>query len=411
MRKHLHRLVVDLRQQPLLEHLGGRAVGGDTGAFTASFAGCNFVGHREANGAYRLDLTLSRPTVRISGPAGTLYLDVTSKAKGTGTVTTSTQVPFASLALGGVGMKGAGAAVVLNNVPATLTAQGARSFAGYYTAGTALDPVSLRAPWPPPRSSRSPSAGAVPARRPAPPPPPTRTDPHYVVGSVAQGRIAVSGGAAQAAGNGAFAFGDATGDYDTDAGTLAAAFDGAVTFKGHESNGTYGLDLTFGNLRATFDDGRGELTADVTSLGTTTKDVELADLKAASADLTATDDVVTLDGVTATLTEAGAKAFSGYYPAGTALDPLDLSVALTDDAQLPSGDDGSTGTPTAAASDTTGAASGGVASTTGGTGGTGDALAATGSALPATALGAAAAVTAAAGAGVVYAMRRRRTEG
>ncbi|MFK0279408.1 HtaA domain-containing protein [Streptomyces sp. NPDC090499] len=176
MRKHLHRLVVDLRQQPLLEHLGGRAVGGDTGAFTASFAGCNFVGHREANGAYRLDLTFSRPTVRISGPAGTLYLDVTSKAKGTGTVTTSTQVPFASLALGGVGMKGAG-------------------------------------------------------------------------------------------------------------------------------------------------------------------------------------------------------------------------------------------TPTATASDTTGAASGGVASTTGGTGGTGDALAATGSALPATALGAAAAVTAAAGAGVVYAMRRRRTEG
>ncbi|MFF7471774.1 HtaA domain-containing protein [Streptomyces sp. NPDC008092] len=240
----------------------------------------------------------------------------------------------------------------------------------------------------------------------------------YVVGSVAQGGITVSGGAAQAAGNGVFTFGDATGDYDTDAGTLSAAFDGAVTFKGHESNGTYGLDLTLGNLRATLDDGKGELTADVTSLGTTTKDVELADLKAASADLTPTDDVITLDDVTATLTEAGAKAFSGYYPAGTELDPLGLSVALTDDAQLPSGDGGSTGTPTATASDTAGSASGGaVASTTGGsggsggTGGAGGALASTGPALPAAALGTAAAVTAAAGAGVVYAMRRRRTEG
>ncbi|MFG2952392.1 HtaA domain-containing protein [Streptomyces sp. NPDC048291] len=234
----------------------------------------------------------------------------------------------------------------------------------------------------------------------------------YVVGSVAQGRITVSGGATQAAGNGVFTFGDATGDYDTDAGTLAAAFDGAVTFKGHESNGTYGLDLTLGNLRATLDGGKGELTADVTSLGTTTEDVELADLKAASADLTPTGDVITLDDVTATLTEAGAKAFSGYYPAGTALDPLDLSVALTDDAQLPSGDDGSTGTPTATASDTAGAASGDtVASTTGGTGGTDGALAATGSAFPAAAVGTAAAVTVVAGAGVVYAMRRRRTEG
>ncbi|MFJ9561508.1 HtaA domain-containing protein [Streptomyces fuscichromogenes] len=230
----------------------------------------------------------------------------------------------------------------------------------------------------------------------------------YVLGSVAQGKITVSGGATQAAGNGVFTFADATGDYDTDAGRLSAAFDGAVTFKGHESNGTYGLDLTLGNIRATLDAGQGELTADVTSLGTTTEDVELADLKAASADLTPTDDVITLDDLTATLTEAGAKAFGGYYPAGTELDPPALSIALTDDAQLPSGDGESTRTPTAGGSDTGGSASGGTTAST--TGGTGGALASTGSGVPATALGAAAAVTAAAGAAVVYAMRRRRTE-
>ncbi|MER5514588.1 HtaA domain-containing protein [Streptomyces sp. NPDC002763] len=233
----------------------------------------------------------------------------------------------------------------------------------------------------------------------------------YVVGSVAQGRITASDGATQAAGNGVFTFADATGSYDTDAGTLSAAFEGAVDFKGHESNGTYGLDLTLGNLRATVDGGTGELTADVTSLGTTTKNVALADLKADSADLTPEDDVITLDDVTATLTEAGAKAFSGYYTAGTDLDPVDLAVALTDDAQLPSGDGDSTATPTATATDASGTASGGVTgSTTGGTGGTGGSLAATGSALPAAALGTAAAVTVAAGAGVVFAVRRRRTE-
>ncbi|GAA3242767.1 hypothetical protein GCM10020256_66920 [Streptomyces thermocoprophilus] len=115
-----------------------------TGALTASFSGgVHFVGHRTDTGAYRLDLTIRRPRVRITGSSGTLYVDVTGRAKDTGTVTTSRQVPFATLSLSGVSMKGGGDTVVLNNLPATLTAAGARSFAGYYTAGTALDPVSL----------------------------------------------------------------------------------------------------------------------------------------------------------------------------------------------------------------------------------------------------------------------------
>ncbi|MEU2623899.1 hypothetical protein ABZ642_38310 [Streptomyces sp. NPDC007157] len=56
------------------------------------------------------------------------------------------------------------------------------------------------------------------------------------------------------------------------------------------SNGTYGRDLTLGDIRATVDGGKGELTADVTSLGTTTKDVELADPWADSVVLHACDD-------------------------------------------------------------------------------------------------------------------------
>ncbi|MEU1502251.1 HtaA domain-containing protein [Streptomyces sp. NPDC005732] len=237
----------------------------------------------------------------------------------------------------------------------------------------------------------------------------------YVVNGAAQGAITTSGGAVQAGGNGVFTFPDATGTYDTDAGSLSAAFEGAVTFKGHESGGSYGLDLTLSDLRATLDGGSGRLTADVDSLGEKSEDVVLADLEAASGDLTVKDDVITVDDVTATLTEAGAKAFGGFYPAGTGLDPVDLSVAVSEDAQLPGGNggSGSGGTGSTGGSGTTGGSGGagstGGAGTTGSTtGGVGGGLASTGSDVPAGPLGVAAAVTAAAGAGVVVAVRRRR---
>ncbi|MFD5015688.1 HtaA domain-containing protein [Streptomyces chartreusis] len=237
----------------------------------------------------------------------------------------------------------------------------------------------------------------------------------YVVGGVANGGITTSGGASQAADNGVFTFTDATGEYDTDADTLSADFKGAVTFKGHKGQGEdggYGLDLTLTGLRVTLEEGVGELTADVTSLGEKTEDVVLADLKADEPDLAAQEDVITADDVTATLTEAGAKAFGGFYTAGTELDPVDLAVALTADAELPDdggtgGSTGGSGTGGSGSGGSTGGSSGTTGSTTGGvTGG----LASTGSDVPVAALGTAAAVTVAAGAGVVIAMRRRRTE-
>ncbi|MGW6292102.1 HtaA domain-containing protein [Streptomyces sp. NPDC055058] len=235
----------------------------------------------------------------------------------------------------------------------------------------------------------------------------------YVVGPVAKGEVTVSAGAKQAAGNGAFTFPDASGTYDTEAGSLKAAFKGAVNFKGHEGNGTHGLDLTLTDLRATLKGGSGTLSADVTSLGKTSQDVVLAELKAKSPRLTAKSDVITVNGVAATLTKAGATAFGDFYTAGTALDPVDLSVALTDGAALPGGS--GPGGGTAGSGDGAGSGSAGGAgpsgSTTGGLGATGDltgGLASTGSDVPAAALGTAAAVAVAAGAGVVLAVRRRR---
>ncbi|WP_432032932.1 HtaA domain-containing protein [Streptomyces antibioticus] len=229
----------------------------------------------------------------------------------------------------------------------------------------------------------------------------------YVVDGVAQGEITTWGGAEQAADNGVFTFVDGAGTYDTDEDTLSASFEGSVNFKGHEENGEYGLDLTLSDVRATLDGGTGKLTADVTSLGEKTDDVVLADLRAAKSDLTASGDVITVDGIAADLTTAGAEAFGGFYPAGTDLDPVDLRVALTDDADLP-GDGGADGGSSGGGSGTGGAGSttGGAGTTAGGiTGG----LADTGSDVPVVALGGAAAVAVAAGAGVVTAMRRRRT--
>jgi hypothetical protein len=231
----------------------------------------------------------------------------------------------------------------------------------------------------------------------------------YVVGSVANGKITASDSATQAADNGVFTFTDATGAYDTDADTLVAAFAGAVNFKGHEAtDGTYGLDLTLSEVKVELDGGKGELRADVTSLGEEKQDVPLADLTADSAELTAEDDVITLDDVRATVTKEGAEAFAGFYSEGTELDPVDLSVALTADAQLPGGDGESSASATASdAASGTGTTTGGTGTgtTTGGTG----ALAATGADVPVATLGAAAAVTVAAGAGVVVGTRRRRT--
>ncbi|MET7384833.1 HtaA domain-containing protein [Streptomyces sp. NPDC005529] len=330
---------------------------GGTGAFTASYSGgVHFVGHRQSGGAYELDMTISRPTVRLSGGVGTLSVDITSKAKGTGAVTTSTQVPFATLSLGGIDMKGGGTAVRLNNLPARLTSQGARSFAGYYTAGTALDPVSLEAdvraaPSTEPSKTTTPEPTSTqPAKKPASGAIEDgavdwgvrRTFREYVTGSVADGKWTLTDGAQD--GGALFRFPKGEGTYDRKKRTLTASFDGAVRFTGHQ-----GLDLRLSGLRVSVADGRGTLSADIASAGLTGKKVPLVTF--AAKDLTPKDGLLQLKEVPAELTSRGAKAFGGVYRGGTAMDPLTLSVALTDDASLPPLPDlGTSASPTPQAS-------------------------------------------------------------
>ncbi|MFD0358422.1 HtaA domain-containing protein [Streptomyces sp. NPDC127110] len=324
-----------------------------SGEFEAAFSGgVTFQGHRKPDGAYELDLTVSRPTVRISGGRGTLYLDVTGKAKDSGAVSSRSQVPFATLGLGGIDMRGAGSPVTLTGIPATLTEQGAQAFAGYYQAGAQLDPVSLSA-----------DVKAAPATPAAPQPTPPAQQPgtpaaapqsqgaftdaavdwgvrrtfrEYVTGPVGQGAWTLADGAQD--GGALFRFPRGKGTYDGQKGLLAAEFAGSVRFAGAR------LDLTLGKVGVKVENGKGVLSADVTTGGQTRPAVALVEFDATG--LKTEGKLATLTEAPATLTEGGSQAFGSLYKAGTGMDPVSLAVALEAGAPLPALPDlGSTAAP------------------------------------------------------------------
>ncbi|MEU3962994.1 HtaA domain-containing protein [Streptomyces buecherae] len=324
----------------------------DSGSFSAAFSGgVHFVGHRKPSGAYELDLSLSRLTVRTSGDGtGTLYADMVSRAKGTGKVTSASQVPLASLDLSRVNMRGGGTAVVLQSIPATLTARGAQAFAGYYTAGTPLDPLNLSADIAPgatddksgkpdqdkPRGdsrdkdgdAADQAKGAGKVQDAAVDWGVRRTFREYVTGPVAKGRWQLTDGAQD--GGALFRFPAGKGSYDRRTGTLDATFTGRTHFTGAR------LDLALSGLRVQVADGLGTLAADVTTDGATRRDVPLVTFDAAALKApTAKDGLVTVAEAPTKLTRQGAEAFGGMYRAGTAMDPLSLAVATDADATLP----------------------------------------------------------------------------
>ncbi|MFK0294435.1 HtaA domain-containing protein [Streptomyces sp. NPDC090442] len=322
-----------------------------TGALTAGFSGAvRFTGHRKPDGGFELDLTISRPQVVVSGGSGTLYADLTSKAKGTGKVTTAARVPLASLNLGGVDTRGGGSPIALNNVPATLTSQGARAFAGYYPAGTALDPVSLSADVRAASGDGAAKGRSGDADAHGGPHDATqdkdgrrnndepgafadaavdwgvrRTFREYVTGDIAKGAWRLTDGAQD--GGAVFRFPRGKGGYDPQHGTLDAEFTGSVRFTGTH------LDLALSRFAVKVADGRGTLSATVTTAGTTTDRTPLATFDAK--DLKPKDGLATLTEAPARLTADGAKAFGGMYRAGTEMDPVSLAVAVDAKATLP----------------------------------------------------------------------------
>ncbi|MER7465206.1 HtaA domain-containing protein [Streptomyces sp. NPDC097981] len=327
----------------------------DSGDFEAAFSGgVGFQGHQKPDGTYELDLTVSRPTIKIRGGGGTLYADVSGKAKDTGAVSTRTQVPFATLGLGGVNMTGGGSPVTLTGIPATLTEQGAEAFAGYYPAGTQLDPVSLSvdvktappagsppsasAPAQPPQASQDPQAAPGAFADAAVDWGVRRTFREYVTGSVGQGRWTLADGAQD--GGALFRFPQGKGAYDGRKGTLDAAFAGTVHFTGAH------LDLKLGKPGVKVENGKGVLSADVTTGGETKHAVALVEFDARG--LKTEGALARLTEAPATLTEGGAQAFGSLYKAGTEMDPVSLSVALDATTQLPALPDLGSAAPPAA---------------------------------------------------------------
>ncbi|WEV28140.1 HtaA domain-containing protein [Streptomyces sp. 71268] len=338
----------------------------DSGSFSAAFSGgVHFVGHRKPSGTYELDLSLSRLTVRTSGNGtGTLYADMVSRAKGTGKVTSASQVPLASLDLSRVNMRGGGTAVVLQSIPATLTARGAQAFAGYYTAGTPLDPLNLSADIAPGATDDKgdsgdkggkpgqdkPEDGAKSGDKDGDKPKTgdeadraggaariedaavdwgvRRTFREYVTGPIAKGRWKLTDGARD--GGALFRFPAGKGDYDRRTGALDATFTGRTHFTGAR------LDLALSGVRVKVADGRGTLAADVTTDGATRRGVPLVTFDATALKAPkAKDGLVTVAEAPTRLTRQGAEAFGGMYRAGTAMDPLSLAVATDADATLP----------------------------------------------------------------------------
>lgn len=305
----------------------------DNGSLRSSFAGgVRFVGHQKAGGEYELDLTISRPTVRVSGNSGTLHADIRSKAKGSGAFTERSQVALASLNLGGVDMRGGSSPIALSGVPATLTSEGAQSFAGYYTAGTPLDPVSLSvdvksaAPTASPDGDDKKGDGSA-SDKPSEASSKTdfadaaldwgvrRTFREYVSGPIAEGEWKLAGGAKD--GGALYRFPGSKGSYDAKKEELKVDFDGSVHFTGKE------IDLKLSKVSVVVRDGKGTVSTDGTPLVTF------------AAPLKPKKDLILVEEAPAKLTEKGSKLFGSMYQKGTAMDPVTLAVALDKSAELP----------------------------------------------------------------------------
>ncbi|WP_085529075.1 HtaA domain-containing protein [Kocuria massiliensis] len=97
----------------------------------------HFTGHHGT-----LDLKISNLTLQIAGGQGTLKADVVSKDT-SGKVHDTPGIALASVDLAGLTVTGNELAVT--DAPATLTAEGASAFGGFYKAGAQLDPLNFQA--------------------------------------------------------------------------------------------------------------------------------------------------------------------------------------------------------------------------------------------------------------------------
>jgi len=158
---------------------------------------------------------------------------------------------------------------------------------------------------------------------------------NYVSGPIAHGSVQNLGGV-----TGAFRWSGGSGVAATDGSAASIAFGNSdgVHFQGHAMDGVHALDLAFTHPQVIFTsattarlvlDVQGREFVSMTEAGEmfTLKDVDFAAVSLPAP--TVSGATYTWSDAAVTLTEAGAQAFGGFYPAGTALDPLSLTATIT----------------------------------------------------------------------------------
>ena len=134
-----------------------------------------FTGH-DAAGGPQLDLTLRDPRLVLAGDAATLHVDASSKALGSGTMQQFADVPLANVDLTGVAPTPLLDGLGFDALPSALTPAGVPVFA-MYTAGVAMDPLSVVARYGVPRPLPEVDPPAQPPPAGPPPGPPAQIDP------------------------------------------------------------------------------------------------------------------------------------------------------------------------------------------------------------------------------------------
>ena len=152
----------------------------------------HFTGHYEGTPTPQLDVTITNPRVIFGGETGTVFADVSSKAFSPGEPESFPNAEFAALDTSGVIPGFSSEAVTMTAIPAKLTKEGSEAFAGFYSEGTVLDPVTLTATFEPTPPPEEPKKEAPKPADPAPAPTPTLTLP----------RLKPSGGASKLGGGG-----------------------------------------------------------------------------------------------------------------------------------------------------------------------------------------------------------------
>ncbi|WP_116949299.1 HtaA domain-containing protein [Jiangella endophytica] len=109
-----------------------------------AFAGAVYFSGHDSGAGPLLELTVTDPRVAVtSATDGVLVADVVSKSLDSGELVTYADVEFATLDFTDHPVTVTGGVAAASGVPAALTEAGAEAFAGFYTAGTELDPVTF----------------------------------------------------------------------------------------------------------------------------------------------------------------------------------------------------------------------------------------------------------------------------